>query len=169
MVPSVKSFADAVAPVRARHRGLVAASQSWAMSQQVVLPADLVALIIAVGLQRDSVLAELAPTYWTRLSINQLVMTGLPNWCAAHGVPLPFDAPEAVWSYLDFLVGTGRLHTESDPLTELRRPLRCYGQLDESGRWDPDGDPVSERCECYCPYTGPTHGELAGATLLGEW
>lgn len=169
MVQSVKSLADAVAPIRRRHRELVEAAQTWTLSHQVVLPVDLVVLIIAVSLQRDSVPAELAPTYWTRTAVNRLVMTGLPNWCAAHRVPLPFDAPEAVWAYLDFLVDTDRLHPQSDPLAELRRPLRCYGQLDESGRWDPEGDPIAQRCECYCPYTGPTFGELSESSKFGEW
>ena len=63
----------------------------------------------------------------------------VPNWCSLHGCLWPVELAEAMWEWFDFLAGTGRLDPASDPLAELRKPLLCYGGLDERGRLRPEG------------------------------
>jgi hypothetical protein len=59
------------------------------------------------------------------------------NWCSIRRVLRPADAPEAMWRLLSVLVATDALDHDSDPLDGLRKPLRCYGGLDGSGRHGP--------------------------------
>jgi hypothetical protein len=67
-----------------------------------------------------------------------------------------------MWEWFDFLAETGRLDLASDPLWELRKPLLCYGGLDDRGRLRAEGSPVSDSgrptvaCECHLPYRETT-------------
>ena len=167
-----RALAGAVAPTSHRYREIIDASRRWSISQCCWLPPDLVALTIAASTLRDERSDVITPDdaapggFWTRQTVNALLMRDLPEWCAVHGVSRPYAFPEALWRYFDFLVATGRLHPGSDPLEELRRPLRCYGQLGPSGRWEPDDINDPGPCVCYERYLGPTHGDgmrLAGA------
>lgn len=82
----------------------------------------------------------------------------MPNWCSLHGCLWPVELAEAMWEWFDFLAGTGRLDPASDPVAELRKPLLCYGGLDEHGRRRAEGCPESRsgqrpvECECHLPY-----------------
>src|SRR5690606_10535883 len=111
---------------------------------------------------------------WTRTGVTDCLVSGVVNWCALARTLSPEGAPEAVWLLLDFLADTGRLDPASDPLGELRKPLRCYGGLDAGGRHGTIEDPQGRcgvdgvpRCECYVVYQGPTHGEMSGLASSG--
>lgn len=70
------------------------------------------------------------------------------------------DAARA-WQWFDFLHATGRLDPAGDPVAELRKPLICYGGLDQDGGPLPAGAPRQVECECFLPYRETT-------ALLGE-
>jgi hypothetical protein len=57
-----------------------------------------------------------------------------------------------MWAWFDFLHGTGRLDSASDPVAELRKPLACYGWLDQDGRPLPPDATREIPCECLLPY-----------------
>ena len=97
------------------------------------------------------------------MSVNALLMHDVPEWCERRSVAWPFALPESIWRYLDFLAATGRLDPASDPLPELRRPLRCFGQLGVDGRWDPDAVADPGPCVCYQRYEGPIYGEVGAS------
>ncbi len=175
--------AEAVRPWRQQHRPLLAELGAWALSCGRSVDLDLVALILAA---HGTGFAKVPPGSWTRTGVHRCVSVDVPNWCARASVLWPEAVPTALWQFLDFLVATDRLHRDSDPIDELRKPLMCYGGLDLSGRErehdaepddaavpDADTDDPPIRCECYVRYRGPTHGELtdlaaAGARLLGH-
>jgi hypothetical protein len=71
------------------------------------------------------------------VDLIQFLTADVFNWCSIRCVLLPADVPEAMWHLLDVLVATDALDHDSDPLDELRKPLRCYGGLDGSGRDGP--------------------------------
>lgn len=164
----------AVAPTRQRHHALVEAARQWALDERSWLPPDLVALIVigwpyaVEATCEDGTLlavpddAEPA-TFWTRTLVNALLMEGIPDWCLTHSTVCPHNLPEAIWRFVDFLAATGRLHPDSDPVVELRRPLRCLGQLGDDGRWDEGLDADPGPCVCFSRYTGATHGEEVAA------
>jgi hypothetical protein len=64
----------------------------------------------------------------------QFLTADVFNRCSIRRVLRPADVPEAIWHLLDALATTDALDHDSDPLDELRKPLRCYGGLDGSGR-----------------------------------
>ena len=74
---------------------------------------------------------EVSPTRWTRTDVYHVLRCDIPNWCSLHSCLWPVELPEAMWEWFDFLADTGRLDPASDPLWELRKPLLCYGGLDE--------------------------------------
>jgi hypothetical protein len=47
---------------------------------------------------------------------------------------------------------TGRMHPASDPVAELRKPLACYGWLDQDGRKLPPDARQPIACGCLLPY-----------------
>ena len=167
----VISLAAAVAPARTRHRELVEAARRWSLAERSWLRPDHVALIVATWpgaidiVVDDGTLtgppddAETA-TFWTRTLVNALLMQAIPDWCLTHSTTCPHLLPEAIWRFLDFLAETDRLHAESDPIVELRRPLRCLGQLGDDGRWDEGLGADPGPCVCFSRYTGPTYGDL---------
>lgn len=166
MNPMRLSLADAVAPFRYRHRDLVDTSVKWSLSRSRWLPPDLVALALAASTEaeprtgRHTPIDALPGTFWTRPGVNELLMHDVAAWCSTRGVLYPHSFPEAFWRFLDYLAESGQLHLDSDPIVELRRPLRCYGELGPTGRWEPDDVNDPGPCVCFVPYDGPTHGEL---------
>lgn len=180
---SFVEVAEAVRPWRLRHRPLLAELGAWALSCGRSVDLDLVALILAA---HESGFDKAPPGSWTRTGVHRCVGVDVPNWCARARVLWPTGVPAALWQLLDFMVATGRLDRDSDPIEELRKPLMCYGGLDGAGgerghdattgdasRPDADAADPPIRCECYVRYRGPTHGELtdlaaAGARLLGH-
>ena len=93
---------------------------------------DVLALILAATEEADG--RDVSPRRWSRTGVNAVLSVHVFNWCSMHRTLAPDGVPEALWTYLDFLVASGRIDPESDPLRELRKPLRCYGGLDEEGR-----------------------------------
>lgn len=166
----VQSLAESVARVRQRESDLIDAARAWALREQRWLPPDVVALIVlgwplALRLaEADGTVVspptEVVPaTFWTRTVVNALLLPVIPDWCHANSTVCPHDLPEVMWRYIDFLVETGRLHPASDPLPELRRPLRCLGQLGDDGRWDDRLSTDPGPCICFVRHRGPTHGD----------
>ncbi|HEX6237564.1 MAG TPA: hypothetical protein VFZ68_10250 [Acidimicrobiales bacterium] len=160
-------LATAVAPVRRRHDALLAAMDEWALARGSVVDLDVAALVLAAKQRwgRDEPLHR-----WTRTGVTHCLVSAVGNWCALSLTLRPEGIPETVWLLLDFLADTGRLDSASDPVGELRKPLRCYGGLDARGRAgalevpdDGGGTDGASRCECYVAYRGPTHGEVSGA------
>jgi hypothetical protein len=152
-------LSTAVAPERERHRLLVDAAAAWQDGRSRRTDPDLFALLCAVA--EESLGDVVAPTRWTRTGVSQLLRSDLPNWCSRQRCLVPDDDVAALWEWFDFLHATGRMHPDSDPVAELRKPLCCAGELDQDGRPLPPGAPREVECECSLPYRG-------GARLLGE-
>jgi hypothetical protein len=160
--------AAAVLPWRRRERRLLAEMREWALEHGRSVDLDLVALVLAA---KDRATGQ--PLHrWARTGVNRCLAVDVPNWCSLAQVLWPEGVPEALWQLLDFLVATDRLDPASDPLAELRKPLQCYGGLDDTGQADQsdDGsdDPPRPPCECYVTYRGPTHGETTDLAAAGE-
>jgi hypothetical protein len=166
---------DAVAPIRRRHRQLIDAAVAWQAAVAAESGAgragprrqtdpDHFALICA-GAEYAAEWAtdpvDQDPFRWTRVSVYHLVRCDIPNWCSGQRCLWPEQLPEALWEWFDFLHATGRLHPSSDPVTELHKPLACYGWLDQDGRKLPPDAAPQIACECMLPYRET-------AELLGE-
>lgn len=151
-------LADAVAPLRARHRDLIEAAVSWLAERERAVEADHLALICA-GTEyagRYDTDEEVQPTRWTRTGVYHVLRCDIPNWCSVERCRWPIELPEVMWSWFDFLHGTGRLDPASDPVAELRKPLCCYGWLDQDGNRLPSDAPRALPCECLLPYRETT-------------
>ena len=144
-------LSTAVAPVREQHRELIDAAIAWQSGRDRQTDPDHYALICA-GVGHD---AENTPTRWTRTGTNGVVRCGIPNWCSLHRCLWPEEILHAVWDWFDFLHDTGRMDADSDPVAELRKPLACYGGLDQDGH-PLDGAPRQVECECFLPYRETT-------------
>jgi hypothetical protein len=150
----------AVAPARARHRALIDAAVAWQAGRAPTTDPDHFALICAAT--GDGRTGEAAsPTRWTRTGVYHTVRCDIPNWCSTQRTIWPETICEALWGWLDFLHSTGMLAPSSDPIAELRKPLACYGWLDQHGRRMPSGAEPEIECECFLPYRET-------AELLGE-
>ena len=143
---------------RDKYRSVIASAAEFALYEGRPLDRDLVALFLAATelSHRDDV----SPTRWSRTGVNELLSIHTFNWCSVHSTLMPDGLPEALWTYLDFLFATGRIHPLSDPLPELRKPLRCYCGLDETGRRERDSSRERVPCECYVEYRGPKVGSV---------
>jgi hypothetical protein len=149
-------LSDALGPIRDVYRHLLVEAARWQDGRPCRTDPDQFALICVAadaGFGR-----EVSPTRWTRTDVYHVLRCDIPNWCSLHSCLWPVELPEAMWEWFDFLDDTGRLDPASDPLWELRKPLLCYGGLDERGRLRPEG-PVESRsgrrtveCECHVPY-----------------
>ncbi|MGH9263579.1 MAG: hypothetical protein ACRD1D_02695 [Acidimicrobiales bacterium] len=137
----------AIAPVAAAMRHRIIDVRRWALSQGRPVDADVVALILAGKMSwRDE-----PPDRWTRVGVYGNLYADVPNLCSAHGELRPISQPEVLWTYLSYLHETTQFDPGSDPLRELRKPLRCYGGL------GPDGFKATEntprvKCVCKVPY-----------------
>jgi hypothetical protein len=153
-------LAEALTPVRDLYAELIGAAVAWQAGRERHTDPDHFALL-CVG--ADSAWdPEATPTRWTRTGAYHLLRCDVPNWCSAGRCLQPAELPEAMWEWFDFLDETGRLHPGADPLCELRKPLLCYGGLDQRGRPLPKGAPSTVVCECFVPYreTSELLGEL---------
>ena len=99
---------------------------------------------------------RVSPTRWTRTDVYHVLRCDIPNWCSTERCLWPLELPQAMWSWFDFLHGTGRLDPASDPVAELRKPLACYGWLDQDGRPMPPDAQRWVACECLLPYRETT-------------
>lgn len=147
-------LATAVAPVRARHRDLVDEAVRWLAERGRTVDPDHLALVCA-GAEQAARFAgdeEIGPTRWTRMGVYRVVRCEIQNWCSTARCGWPEELPRVMWAWFDFLHGTGRLDPASDPVAELRKPLACYGWLDQHGEPLPPHAPRATPCECLLPY-----------------
>jgi hypothetical protein len=140
-------LSDAISPVAATMRPLIRDVRTWALAQGKPVDAAVLALLLAA----KSEWRKEPVTRWTRIGVYQHLWGDVRNWCSLRSVLLPEDVPEVLWLFLSFLSESGRLDPASDPLRELRRPLRCYGGLGADGLPAPAGAPPV-RCVCKVPY-----------------
>lgn len=151
------ALADAVAPALDKHRELLDAACTWQATRSRHVDPALFALICAAVDAAPGV----TPTRWTRTGACHAVRLDIPNWCSRNRCLWPDEILDALWEWFDFLHTTGRLDPTSDPLAELRKPLICYGWLDQDGVPMPRDAPRQVECECLLPYRETTQ-------LLGE-
>lgn len=158
--PHLIPLAQALTPIRDLYRNLVDEATAWQADRRRHADPDHFALI-CVGADRGYD-GETAPTRWTRTGAYHVLRCDIPNWCSLNRCLWPRELPEAMWDWFDFLDETGRLDPASDPLGELRKPLLCYGGLDQRGRPLPAGALRTIECECFLPYreTAEILGEL---------
>ena len=130
-VPPVASLHNAVADARRRHRPLIAAAGAWALSRGVPLPADHIALWAAVVEDGGySSTADGINGPWRASHIAGFLET-IAAWCALAGCSPPVHLAESLWHLYGFLAATGRLHPESDALTELRAAVVVFCAIDD--------------------------------------
>lgn len=141
---------DALAAARSQHAELLAAARAWEEGSGTTTDPDHFALVCAGA--DDGSFDDVGPTRWTRISSYHVLRCDVPNWCSSARCLWPIELPQAMWRWFDFLDETGRLHPDSDPLGELRKPLLCWGGLDHRGRPRPPGAPRLVVCECFLPY-----------------
>ncbi len=147
--PYVVPLAEALAPIRSTYRELVDAAVTWQAGRERHTAPDAFTLIC---LGADHGLDDTRATRWTRTGVHHVMRCDIPNWCSLHRCLWPAQLAEAMWDWFDFLDETGRLDPASDPLCELRKPLLCYGGLDQRGRPLPEGAKSTVECECFLPY-----------------
>ena len=149
-------LAEALSPIRDVYQHLITEAVRWQDGRPRRTDPDQFALICVatdVGFGRG-----VSPTRWARTDVYHVLRCDVPNWCSLHRCLWPVELPEAMWEWFGFLADTARLDATSDPLWELRKPLMCYGGLDEQGRLRPEGSPGSRsgpgtvECECHLPY-----------------
>ena len=153
-------LSDAVAPARERHRRLIDSAAAWSASHGRHTDPDHFALVCA-GAENAWRPPDQTLTRWTRTGTHHVVRCDIPNWCSMNSTLWPASICEDLWDWFDFLHATGRLDSRSDPVAELRKPLACYGWLDQDGRRLPQGAERQIPCECFLPYRET-------AELLGE-
>ncbi len=143
-------LSEALGPIRDVYAHLLVEAARWQDGRDRHTDPDHFALICVAS---DAGFGRaVSPTRWTRTDVYHVLRIDVPNWCSLHRCPWPAELPQAMWHWFDFLAGTGRLAPESDPLWELRKPLLCYGGLDERGRPRPPDTPRAVECECHLPY-----------------
>jgi hypothetical protein len=143
-------LSEALSPIREVYGHLLTAAARWQDGRSRRTDPDHFALICVAA---DAGFGqEVSPTRWTRTDVYHVLRCDVPNWCSLHGCLWPVELAEAMWEWFDFLAGTGRLDPASDPPAELRKPLLCYGGLDEHGRLRPEDAPRPVECECHLPY-----------------
>lgn len=144
---SILPFAAAVAPMRARHHGAVAAVAAWCLEYGRTCHRDEVALCLDVLEEHrgDDGYALDRPTVMHLLRIDMF------NTASMLRTVLPTGVVEAMWNVLSSLHESGRL-TGIVPIDVLREPLRCYGGLGADGLPMPRGDDIDFGCQCYVPY-----------------
>lgn len=152
---------DAVAEARARHWLLITWVRQWGRANGIVFDPDLVALVLAAATGWHTPRSVDA---WTRRSVHHVLSCDVPNWCSMNRCLWPEGVPETVWGWLHFLDATGGLTDADEPLSDLLKPLLCYGGLDFQGRPRPENSAPLITCECYQPRQP---GELE-ALGLGE-
>jgi hypothetical protein len=143
-------LSEALGPIRDVYSHLLVAAAHWQDGRERRTDPDHFALICVAS--DAGFVREVSPTRWTRTDVYHVLRCDVPNWCSLHGCLWPVDLAEAMWQWFDFLTETDRLDGASDPLAELRKPLLCYGGLDERGRLRPEGAPRLVECECHLPY-----------------
>jgi hypothetical protein len=143
-------LAEALGPIREVYGHLLTEAAHWQDGRPRRADPDHFALICVAS---DAGFGQtVSPTRWARTDVYHVLRCDIPNWCSLHGCLWPAEIAEALWDWFGFLAETGRLDAGSDPLWELRKPLLCYGGLDEHGRTLPDGAPRPVECECHLPY-----------------
>lgn len=144
------SLAEALTPVRELYAETIEAALAWQRGRpRPTEPDHFVLLCVGADSSPDP---ALSPTCWTRTGAFAVLRRDVPNWCSTACCMWPAELPEAMWEWFEFLEETGRLAAGSDPLGELRKPLLCYGGLDQRGRRMPADAPSTIVCECFVPY-----------------
>jgi hypothetical protein len=143
-------LSEALGPIRDVYGHLLTAAARWQDGRDRRTDPDHFALICVAA---DAGFGqEVSPTRWRRTDVYHVLRCDVPNWCSLHRCLWPIEIVEAMWEWFDFLADTGRLDAASDPVAELRKPLLCYGGLDERGRLGPEDAPRIVECECHLPY-----------------
>ncbi|MDP1803800.1 MAG: hypothetical protein Q8K72_01400 [Acidimicrobiales bacterium] len=140
-------LSDAISPAAATMRTQLLAVRRWALAQGVPVDADVLALVLAA----KSELRGEPVTRWRRLDVYQHLWADVRNWCSTHSTMVPENVPEILWLYFSYLDETDGFAEGSDPIRELRKPLRCYGGLGPDGLQAKPGAP-QPRCVCKVPY-----------------
>ena len=143
-------LSEALGPIRDVYAHLLTEAARWQDGRDRRTDPDHFALICVAT---DAGFGDrVSPTRWTRTDVYHVLRCDIPNWCSLHRCLWPLEVVEAMWEWFDFLAGTGRLDPASDPPAELRKPLLCYGGLDERGRLRTGDGPAPVECECHLPY-----------------
>src|SRR4051794_40588856 len=120
----------AVAPARAKYHTLLSQLAEWSLARGRPVDGDVAALVLAVA---DEIIDGGPLGRWTRPWVNTLLSAGLTSGCASHGSRRREGEWETLGELLHSLDETGRLHDQSDALSPLLEPLRCYGGLNAVG------------------------------------
>ncbi len=148
---------DAVADARTRHRLVITWARQWGRANGVLFAPDLLTLVLAAAAGWHDPRPVEA---WTRRSVYHLLRCDVPNWCSMNRCLWPEGVPETVWGWLHFLDATGGLTGADEPLSDLLKPLLCYGGLDFEGRPRSEDSPPLIRCECSEPLLPEELAEL---------
>lgn len=148
--PPLVPFGAAVAPLRARHRELLAELASWSLAAGRPVSLDVAALALDVLARHRVEGGELHRMQ--RPDVARALQYDVRNRASMLTTLLPEGVPGAVWSVVTFLHDTGRLCPDSDPVDALREPLRCYGGLGPDGNRRPEGEDIDFPCQCYVPH-----------------
>ncbi|MFN2494797.1 MAG: hypothetical protein ABR608_02645 [Pseudonocardiaceae bacterium] len=155
-------FHAAVAGARAQHRLVITWAQQWGRTSGKLFDPDLLALVLAAAAGWFNPRPVAA---WTRRSVYHVLRCDVPNWCSVNRCLWPEGVPETLWGWLHFLAATGGLTEADEPLSDLLKPLLCYGWLDFEGRPRPEDSSPLIPCECFEPLLPE---ELAELELRGD-
>ncbi len=141
-------FHDAVVGARREHRLLILWARRWGVAAGMPFDPDLLALVLAAAAGWCDPKPIKA---WTRRSVYGVLRCDVPNWCSMNRCLCPEGVPETLWRWLHFLEATGGLTGDDEELSDLIKPLLCYGGLDFEGKPRPEDSPRLIECECFEP------------------
>jgi hypothetical protein len=144
--PMPIELSDAISPVASAMRSQLLDVRRWALARGAPVDADVLALVLAA----KAWLRDEPVTLWRRLDVYQHLWADVRNWCSAFDDGARRGA-QVLWLYFTYLDETGSFAAGSDPIRELRKPLRCYGGLGADGLPEEPGTP-RPRCVCKVPY-----------------
>lgn len=146
-------FRHAVSDARREHRLLITWGRRWGLANGQPFDPDLLALVL-IGVARR-------PTEpWTRQAVYSVLRCYVFNWCTINRCLCPEGVPETLWRWLHFLDATDGFGEDDEPLSDLIKPLLCYGGLDYEGWQRPEGSPRLIECECFEPMLPEERAEM---------
>lgn len=137
-------FRIAVSDTRREQQLVITRARRWGISAGQPFDPDLLALVLAGVAQRS-----IEP--WTRRGVYSVLRSHIFNWCDINRCLCPEGVPETLWRWLHFVDATDGFGAADEPLSELIKPLLCYGGLDYEGRPRPEDSPKLIECECSEP------------------
>jgi hypothetical protein len=101
-------------------RRIVVRVRAWGLQRGRGCSTDAVTAVVGVAVD-DARAGRASPRCWTEGRVEQVLATGVTNFCADREVALPPGLQIAMALWLDYLAAQGALDRGSDPLDRLQQ------------------------------------------------